>query len=454
MMLSCLVFKSLLAAFFVLARIDSAVGFEITPAGKVSDAAVGSETTDGDALCVLYSSVANTNALSNWCGAKDDSSEDGNYLNGPCMGASPWNGVTCTNGRVTGVAIGGTGLGEGIIPTQLGGLTGLTKLYIDFEEITGSIPTQLGLLTGLTQLGLGSNKLTGSIPTQLGGLTALTGLFLYINSLSGGVPKSLCNLNSTAFIEVYQNPGLTCFAQCLEAYPNFIRQKGSLTAVCGAGTNEPMPPPVAAHPSEVAPLEAEAEAASATNAATVAAEAIIIATEAVVTQEAVAREAAAAAAIPLIAAEKTAATTVAAVNATNAKQDTTLSSQPVASEVRAKQELVRGVEGGAGGRKGPKSVDSPVKPTELKLGGEAIAMEHLGPIIINADGTTRRIANWDSLSSGEKESSWRIIKARNEKRLAKLRETDASLLVLGLQEAGEEAAVLEIGPPELEVAEG
>lgn len=49
--------------------------------------------------------------------------------------------------------------------------------------------------------------------------------------------------------------------------------------------------------------------------------------------------------------------------------------------------------------------------------GETISLEELGPIIINADGTTRRITNWLDLNKAEQENSWRVISARNLKRL-------------------------------------
>lgn len=49
--------------------------------------------------------------------------------------------------------------------------------------------------------------------------------------------------------------------------------------------------------------------------------------------------------------------------------------------------------------------------------GESISLEELGPIIINADGTTRRITNWSTLTDAEQKSSWRVISARNLKRL-------------------------------------
>eukprot|EP00550_Attheya_septentrionalis_P003595 CAMPEP_0198301226 /NCGR_PEP_ID=MMETSP1449-20131203/50782_1 /TAXON_ID=420275 /ORGANISM="Attheya septentrionalis, Strain CCMP2084" /LENGTH=125 /DNA_ID=CAMNT_0044003245 /DNA_START=143 /DNA_END=520 /DNA_ORIENTATION=- len=51
----------------------------------------------------------------------------------------------------------------------------------------------------------------------------------------------------------------------------------------------------------------------------------------------------------------------------------------------------------------------------IKL-GESIAMEGMGPIIINTDGTTRSIANWDDMSPQEKEVAWRRIAKRNQTR--------------------------------------
>lgn len=54
--------------------------------------------------------------------------------------------------------------------------------------------------------------------------------------------------------------------------------------------------------------------------------------------------------------------------------------------------------------------------------GETIRLEEMGPIILNTDGTTRRIANWDNLSEQEKQTTWRRISARNEQRRKQLLE--------------------------------
>lgn len=52
--------------------------------------------------------------------------------------------------------------------------------------------------------------------------------------------------------------------------------------------------------------------------------------------------------------------------------------------------------------------------------GESISFEELGPVIINSDGTTRRIDNWDEMSPHEREVAWRRISKRNEERRQKL----------------------------------
>lgn len=48
--------------------------------------------------------------------------------------------------------------------------------------------------------------------------------------------------------------------------------------------------------------------------------------------------------------------------------------------------------------------------------GETIKFDEMGPVIINTDGSTRRIDNWQELSEKEKEVTWRRISKRNEER--------------------------------------
>ena len=57
----------------------------------------------------------------------------------------------------------------------------------------------------------------------------------------------------------------------------------------------------------------------------------------------------------------------------------------------------------------------------LKL-GESIKFDEMGPVIINTDGTTRQIANWDKMTEHEKTLTWRRISKRNAERRAMLEE--------------------------------
>merc|ERR1719329_1229838 len=61
----------------------------------------------------------------------------------------------------------------------------------------------------------------------------------------------------------------------------------------------------------------------------------------------------------------------------------------------------------------PPSEDSDLPSIKL---GETIKFEEWGPSMLNSDGTTRRIENWDTLTEREKEVTWRRISKRNEER--------------------------------------
>lgn len=56
--------------------------------------------------------------------------------------------------------------------------------------------------------------------------------------------------------------------------------------------------------------------------------------------------------------------------------------------------------------------------------GETLALDDLGPIIINKDGTLRRITNWSELTELEKKHTLRKVSLRNHKRLAVLKNNE------------------------------
>ena len=61
----------------------------------------------------------------------------------------------------------------GEIPSEIGDLINLEKLYLNNNQLTGSIPSEIGDLINLEKLYLNSNQLTGLIPPSIGNLTNL-----------------------------------------------------------------------------------------------------------------------------------------------------------------------------------------------------------------------------------------------------------------------------------------
>jgi hypothetical protein len=125
----------------------------------------------------------------------------------------------------------------GAIPTQLGWLTSVTRLYMHSNSLTGAIPTQLGGLTGVTELRLDSNSLTGAIPTQLGGLTGVTVLHVGFNSLVYPPPLEVVNLCSRANCSGFQGcQASDCYGAALDGAicVNVLKLCGSDPGDCSA----------------------------------------------------------------------------------------------------------------------------------------------------------------------------------------------------------------------------
>jgi len=54
------------------------------------------------------------------------------------------------------------------------------------------------------------------------------------------------------------------------------------------------------------------------------------------------------------------------------------------------------------------------------VNGEPVKLDHLGPIILNVDGTISRINNWDQMIEREQKMALRMIAKRNKERRAVL----------------------------------
>lgn len=66
------------------------------------------------------------------------------------------------------------------------------------------------------------------------------------------------------------------------------------------------------------------------------------------------------------------------------------------------------------------SEDQP-KQLRLDLGADGgVSLDHLGPMVVNVDGTLSRIGNWEQMTENEKKNTLRILGKRNKQRLEAL----------------------------------
>ena len=128
-----------------------------------------------------------------------------------------WEGVTVggTTKRVTAVMLDNKDL-NGMIPTELGNLSGLEKLSLGSNHLSSEIPRELGRLASLDELNLSGNLLSGTIPSELGKLTKLKKLILDKNLLSGEIQPELGLLSNLEELKLAGNNLIGCVPQGLQ----------------------------------------------------------------------------------------------------------------------------------------------------------------------------------------------------------------------------------------------
>ncbi|XP_020096986.1 receptor kinase-like protein Xa21 [Ananas comosus] len=93
----------------------------------------------------------------------------------------------------------------GNIPEGIGNLLGLTALYLEQNFLTGPIPDTIGKLRKLNVLSLHENRISGQIPFSLGNLTSLTRLTLDHCDLQGPIPTSFDGLQNLELLDLSSN---------------------------------------------------------------------------------------------------------------------------------------------------------------------------------------------------------------------------------------------------------
>eukprot|EP00525_Craspedostauros_australis_P002463 CAMPEP_0198135044 /NCGR_PEP_ID=MMETSP1442-20131203/60386_1 /TAXON_ID= /ORGANISM="Craspedostauros australis, Strain CCMP3328" /LENGTH=535 /DNA_ID=CAMNT_0043796203 /DNA_START=18 /DNA_END=1625 /DNA_ORIENTATION=+ len=101
---------------------------------------------------------------------------------------------------------------SGQIPTEIGTIGTLASLsitiavWLDNNKISGQIPTEIGTIGTLASLSItNSTTLGGPIPTEMGNLSELRRVWLFMNKLTGKIPAEMENLSELEVFEVYGN---------------------------------------------------------------------------------------------------------------------------------------------------------------------------------------------------------------------------------------------------------
>ncbi|CAI9284247.1 unnamed protein product [Lactuca saligna] len=94
----------------------------------------------------------------------------------------------------------------GEIPDSIGALEGIDMMSMKGNNLTGNLPSSLKNCTYLRLLDLGENQLSGKIPKWLGkSLSALLVLSLSSNQFHGAIPTSLCKIKNIQILDLSIN---------------------------------------------------------------------------------------------------------------------------------------------------------------------------------------------------------------------------------------------------------
>ncbi len=72
----------------------------------------------------------------------------------------------------------------------------------------------------------------------------------------------------------------------------------------------------------------------------------------------------------------------------------------------------------------PTASEGDATKLDLSSGSDTVKLDHLGPLVVNKDGSLSRISNWEQMTEQERKSTLRILGKRNQARTEKLRKEE------------------------------
>ncbi|XP_075667182.1 leucine-rich repeat receptor protein kinase HPCA1-like [Castanea sativa] len=153
--------------------------------------AIAAETENQDYVALLSLKDIWQNTPPNWVGSD------------PC--GKGWEGIGCTNSRVTSITLSSIGL-TGTLSGDIELLTELKTLDLSYNKgLTGTLPRSIGSLKKLLNLILVGCSFSGPIPDTIGSLQQLLYLSLNSNQFSGQIPPSIGNLSNLLWLDLTDN---------------------------------------------------------------------------------------------------------------------------------------------------------------------------------------------------------------------------------------------------------
>ena len=88
---------------------------------------------------------------------------------------------------------------SGTLPSSLGQLTLMEKIYLTNNFISGTVPSSLGNMLRLDELDFGENQLSGTVPKSLGDLPRMLRMDFDFNHLRFFPPELCTRLQACLF---------------------------------------------------------------------------------------------------------------------------------------------------------------------------------------------------------------------------------------------------------------